>query len=113
VHHHGSALEKTPSIHLYPQRLLDRVVELFQAESRFPSIGIATDRKDAARSDHAPFWWEGYPALSLSDTSESRDPNYPLPTDTADHLEYDEMARLADAFVRTGQVLADAETLLP
>jgi hypothetical protein len=95
------------------QKLLDRVVELFQAESRFPSIGIATNMKDIARSDHAPFWWQGYPALALSDTSEARDPNYHLPTDTAENLDYDEMARVAGGFVRTVRVLTDVETQLP
>lgn len=95
------------------RELLNRVVELFQTESRFPSIGITTDLKDAARSDHAPFWWQGYPALVLSDTSQARDPNYHLPTDTPDNLKYDEMARMAGGFVRTVQALADAKTRLP
>jgi len=94
------------------QRLLDRVVELFQTESRFPSIGIATDMKAAARSDHAPFWWRGYPALLMSDTSEERDPNYHQPTDTADKLNYEEMARMADGFIRTLRVLAAPGTPL-
>ena len=41
-------------------------------------------------------WWQGYPALAMSDTSESRDPNYHRTTDTADKLNYEEMARLAE-----------------
>lgn len=92
--------------------LLDRVVEVFQSESRFPSLGVATDSKDAARSDHAPFWWRGYAALSLSDTSEGRDPHYHQPGDIADNLDYDELARLADGFVRTARALADAKRSL-
>ena len=92
--------------------LLDRVVAVFQEESRFPSLGIATDMKDAARSDHAPFWWRGYPAVGLSDTSEGRDPHYHLPSDTAENLDYDEFARLADGFIRSVHALADAELAL-
>jgi Zn-dependent M28 family amino/carboxypeptidase len=94
------------------QQLVDRVVELFQTESRFPSIGVATDMKEAARSDHAPFWWQGYPAMMMSDTSERRDPNYHQPTDTADNLNYEEMARMADGFIRTVKVLASVDTPL-
>ncbi len=93
------------------RRLLDRVVAIFQEQSRFPSVGAATDWKAASRSDHAPFWWQGYPALLMSDTSEGRDPNYHQPTDTADNLNYDDLARVADGFIRTIQVLADGETL--
>ncbi|MCP3919674.1 MAG: M20/M25/M40 family metallo-hydrolase [bacterium] len=94
------------------QDLVDRIVEIFQAESRFPSIGIATDMKSAGRSDHAPFWWQDYPALVFTDTSEARDPNYHAPTDTPDQLDYDEMARMAEGFVRTVVALADTETQL-
>ena len=95
------------------QQLLDRVVELFQIQSRFPSIGVASDSKDAGRSDHAPFWWQGYPAILMSDTSMYRDPHYHSPTDTAENLNYDEMARLAKGFIKTVQVMAAAETQLP
>ena len=95
------------------QQLLDRVVELFQIQSRFPSIGVASDSKDAGRSDHAPFWWQGYPAILMSDTSMYRDPHYHRPTDTAENLNYDEMARLAKGFIKTVQVMAAAETRLP
>ena len=63
----GSDLKNRP--------LLDLVVGLFQKQCRFPSIGAATDSRMAARSDHAPFWWQGYPAIQMSDTSEYRDAN--------------------------------------
>lgn len=101
----GSNLDNKP--------LLDRVLAIFQQESRFPSIGAASDSKDAGRSDHAPFWWQGYPAISMSDTAEFRDPNYHRPTDTADQLNYDQMARMADGFIRTVRVLANPRTQLP
>ncbi len=93
--------------------LLDLVVALFQKQCRFPSIGAATDSPMAARSDHAPFWWQGYPAILMSDTSEFRDPRYHRPTDTPQHLNYDDMARMADGFVKMVQALGLAETALP
>ncbi len=41
------------------------------------------------RSDHAPFWEEGIPALMWTDTSEFRNPHYHLATDTPDTLDYE------------------------
>jgi len=43
---------------------------------------------DARRSDHAPFWDEGWPALMLTDTANFRNPNYHDPTDTPDTLDF-------------------------
>jgi Zn-dependent M28 family amino/carboxypeptidase len=40
------------------------------------------------RSDHAPFWRAGYPALMWTDTAEFRSPHYHGPTDTPDTLDY-------------------------
>ncbi len=39
------------------------------------------------RSDHAPFWDAGYPALMITDTSFLRNPHYHQPTDTLDTLD--------------------------
>ena len=65
-----------------------------------------------SRSDHASFWWQDYPAFLLTDTSEGRDPHYHKPTDTIDHLNFDEMARLAEGFIDFLQTLARAESSL-
>jgi Zn-dependent M28 family amino/carboxypeptidase len=40
------------------------------------------------RSDHAPFWNAGIPALMWTDTAEFRNPNYHLRSDTPDTLDY-------------------------
>jgi Zn-dependent M28 family amino/carboxypeptidase len=48
-----------------------------------------------ARSDHAPFWWEGYPALFFTDTADYRTPHYHRTTDTWDTLDYDRMVQVA------------------
>jgi hypothetical protein len=47
------------------------------------------------RSDHAPFWNAGLPALMWTDTSEFRNPNYHKKTDTPETLDYAFMARIA------------------
>jgi Zn-dependent M28 family amino/carboxypeptidase len=54
------------------------------------------------RSDHAPFWRAGIPAIMWTDTSEFRNPHYHLASDTPDTLDYDfmsDVARLALARV--------------
>jgi hypothetical protein len=42
---------------------------------------------DFMRSDHAPFWLIGQPAVLVTDTSEFRNPNYHKPTDTIETLD--------------------------
>ncbi len=37
---------------------------------------------DTRRSDHAPFWDQGYPAIMVTDTTNFRSPHYHLPSDT-------------------------------
>jgi Zn-dependent M28 family amino/carboxypeptidase len=56
------------------------------------------------RSDHAPFWQAGIPAIMWTDTAEFRNPNYHQVTDTPDTLDYEFLAqvtRLALARVLT------------
>jgi Zn-dependent M28 family amino/carboxypeptidase len=47
------------------------------------------------RSDHAPFWQAGIPAIMWSDTAEFRNPNYHGASDTPDTLDYDFMSDVA------------------
>ena len=44
------------------------------------------------RSDQAPFWEAGIPALMWTDTAEFRNPNYHRPSDTPETLDYEFMA---------------------
>ncbi|MEM7309666.1 MAG: M20/M25/M40 family metallo-hydrolase [Planctomycetota bacterium] len=88
--------------------LLDRVVSIYQSECRFPSVGIVS----TAASDHGSFLRQGFPALLLTDTREARDPHSHKPTDVADNLNYDDMARMAEGFLRMVRVLAAAGTEL-
>jgi Peptidase family M28 len=45
-------------------------------------------------SDHASFWDAGLPALMITDTAFFRNPNYHLPSDTIDTLDFTFMAKL-------------------
>jgi Zn-dependent M28 family amino/carboxypeptidase len=51
------------------------------------------------RSDHAPFWDAGYPAIMVTDTAFLRNPNYHQPTDTLDTLDLDFMAAVCQGLV--------------
>lgn len=64
-------------------------------ESKLLSISLPRRINEIGLSDHRSFWEHGYRALMLTDTSFFRNPNYHLPTDTADTLDYDELAKVA------------------
>lgn len=49
---------------------------------------------DTRRSDHAPFWDAGYPAIMLTDTADFRNPHYHKETDTLSTLNLDFAARV-------------------
>lgn len=51
-------------------------------------LGLEKHFHHLRRSDHAPFWEAGIPAVMWTDTSEFRNANYHLPTDTPDTLDY-------------------------
>jgi Zn-dependent M28 family amino/carboxypeptidase len=52
------------------------------------------------RSDHAPFWEAGIPALMWTDTAEFRNPHYHRPTDTPETLDYEFLAGVTRLLVR-------------
>jgi Zn-dependent M28 family amino/carboxypeptidase len=55
-------------------------------------LGIERFVVDLQRSDHAPFWHAGIPAIMWTDTSEFRNPHYHRASDTPDTLDYAFMA---------------------
>lgn len=48
-------------------------------------------------SDHASFWDAGLPALMVTDTAFFRNPNYHLPSDTIDTLDFRFTAELVES----------------
>jgi aminopeptidase YwaD len=52
------------------------------------------------RSDHAPFWDQGYPAILVTDTAELRNPHYHQTSDTPDTLDYDFLAGVCAGLIR-------------
>lgn len=57
--------------------------------------------RQMARSDHAPFWRAGIPAILITDTAEHRSPHYHQPTDTPDTLDWTRLAAIVDATAAT------------
>ena len=56
---------------------------------------------DIFRSDHAPFWAAGVPAVMVTDTAEFRNPNYHQATDTLDTLDFEFMGNVTRALIAT------------
>jgi len=48
----------------------------------------------AGMSDHINYWRFGYPAAMINDTSFLRNPNYHLPSDTIDTLDFEKMTEV-------------------
>jgi hypothetical protein len=46
-------------------------------------------------SDHSSFWDQGFQALMITDTSFLRNPNYHLPSDTMETLDFEFMRKVA------------------
>jgi Zn-dependent M28 family amino/carboxypeptidase len=56
---------------------------------------------DTRRSDHSPFWDQGYPAVMITDTANFRYRHYHQPTDTLDRLNLAFAANVCRALVGT------------
>lgn len=57
--------------------------------------------QDSRRSDHAPFWDRGYPALLVTDTANLRNANYHTPLDTLETLDVPFATRVTRAALAT------------
>jgi aminopeptidase YwaD len=67
-----------------------------QLPSEFLIIpGNGEGMEEARLSDHSPFWEQGFPALLVTDTAFLRNPNYHLPSDTIETLDFEFMKRVA------------------
>ena len=55
-------------------------------------------------SDNTSYWEQGFPAVLISDTAADRNPAYHTESDTAEHLDYDRMAKVVQG---VGQAILD------
>ena len=81
--------------------LLERVYKSFRTSiPQLPSEillvpGNGEGMEEARLSDHSPFWDLGFPALMITDTAFLRNPNYHLPSDTMETLDFEFMGKVA------------------
>jgi Zn-dependent M28 family amino/carboxypeptidase len=91
------------------ERVIERQrVDLPHAALTVPGNGEVLP--DTRRSDHAPFWDEGYRAIMLTDTTNFRSPHYHRPTDTLDTLNMEFAARVGSV---TAGLVVDLARLVP
>jgi aminopeptidase YwaD len=83
------------------QKLLEKVCQSFkthipQLPLEFLMVPGNGERMEEVRlSDHSTFWDEGFPALLVTDTSFLRNPNYHLPSDRIETLNFEFMQKVA------------------
>jgi len=80
----------------------------FKRATQLPLLTLALPESisEIRRSDNSSFWDQGYPALMITDTSFLRNPNYHLPSDTPDTLDYERMADAVAGVAGAVQALA-------
>jgi hypothetical protein len=84
------------------------ILTTYHYEYEFPWKAQCVERLSAPAlapgidfSDNRNFWKFGYPALMMTDTALYRNPNYHLPTDTIDTLDFDKIAEVVKAVTWT------------
>jgi hypothetical protein len=80
---------------LRSRAFLHRLIAGFRAAGTVPAEGIAvpTDRiEHVRRSDHAPWWDHGYPAILVTDTATFRNPNYHQSSDIVSTVDIERLA---------------------
>ncbi|HKF23208.1 MAG TPA: M28 family peptidase [Candidatus Angelobacter sp.] len=78
------------------RHLVRQAVGAFRETTKFPSEGAAvpTAIPGIGWSDHWSFWNQGYPAIMVTDTAPFRNPNYHMPDDKPETLDYEKMGRV-------------------
>ncbi len=76
--------------------LTREAVGTFRGAAAFPSEGAALPSSipGVGWSDHWSFWEEGWSAVMVTDTAPFRSPLYHTPSDTADRVDFDRLARV-------------------
>jgi Zn-dependent M28 family amino/carboxypeptidase len=83
------------------KELLEKVCQSFK--THVPQLplefllvpGNGEGMEEVRLSDHSTFWDQGFPALMVTDTSFLRNPNYHLPSDRIETLDFEFMRKVA------------------
>lgn len=78
------------------ENFVEQIYNNFKANSEIEVFPIVNKHLDEllSLSDHLNYWEHGYNAVMINDTSFMRNPNYHLPSDTIDTLNFDKMAEV-------------------
>lgn len=88
--------------------LVRRSISAFRAAEPFPSEGAALPPflPGVGWSDQWAFWQQGYPGVMVTDTAPFRNPHYHTPSDRAETLDYERLARVTRGLVAVVRALA-------
>ncbi len=86
----------------FDRRLVSRVKSLMRVDDRLPvySINAPAFVPGIDLSDHWGFWEHGLPAVMVTDTAFLRNPNYHMPSDRPETLDYERLALTVDGLYR-------------
>ena len=92
--------------------MLEQAVAAFRRTSDFPveSAAVPAFVPGVDWSDHGSFWYEGYPAIMVTDTAPYRYPHYHSAFDTPDKIDYGGLTRVTRGLVGVVETLADPST---
>lgn len=82
---------------LRSRSFLHEAIAAFRERAAFPSEGLAAPEilvPDIRRSDNVSFWYYGFPAVMVTDTSNYRNYNYHNAGDLYGTLDFDRLARV-------------------
>jgi Zn-dependent M28 family amino/carboxypeptidase len=88
-----------------------RAIACFRKNASFPSEGASPPGilPGVGWSDHWSFSKEGYDAIMLTDTAPFRNPNYHVPSDKVETLDYERMARVVEGVEAVVRELANEQ----
>lgn len=93
----------------YSRGLMDAAGSAFRRSTAVASEGLSSAEFVVGHSDQWSFWMSGYKAMMFTDTAMFRNPNYHKPTDTADTLDYDSLARVTGGLIEVVRELAESD----
>lgn len=88
--------------------LVRRIRKAMRGASPLPveSINAPTSLPGVELSDHRNYWAAGYPAVMITDTAFFRNPNYHMPSDTPETLDYRRMGMVVEGVYGAVKALA-------
>lgn len=94
---------------LKSRSFVHRSITSFRQHASFPSEGITATEliRDIRRSDHYPFWRQGWPAFMVTDTANFRYPHYHKPTDLPNNINMDCLCRVISGLIQMVKDLAN------